>query len=126
MVKIMKKNCALIGILLAAVLLLAACGKAPTLSGRYSNSGFLAETVYEFDKDGTVSFKLVTGGYVAATLDGTYAINESGTEITLTFNEANTDFGSLLNSSTGISGTFSFSRGDGTIQIGNTQYTASK
>ena len=120
----MKKKAGLLALLFAVILLATACG-AKTLSGRYSSSSFIAETVYDFEKEGKVTFKLVTGGYVAVTLEGTYALNESGTEITLTFNEASTDFGSLLDSSAALSGTFTFSQGDRYIQIGETQYQAS-
>lgn len=121
----MKKTTCLAALILVAALILSACGsKAPSLSGRYSASGFLSDTVYEFSKEGTVTFKVIAAGYVAVTLDGTYSLNESGSEITLTFDEANTDFGSLLDSSNAISGTFTFSKGENYIQIGNTQYSA--
>lgn len=120
----MKKKSMLLSVLLVAVMLLAACGsKTPVLQGRYVASSKILETNYEFSKDGSVTVKLITGGYVAIEETGTYAINEEGTEITMDFpDDATADLGILSFSVPDLDGTFTFSEGEGYIKIGSMQY----
>ena len=49
-------------------------------------------------------------------------INEDGTQITLTLPESTKDLGALAVTIPTLSGDFAFSKGDGYIQIGSTQY----
>ena len=118
-----KVLCVLCSVLVIATLFTACGSKTPTLSGKYSNETLLSESVYEFDKEGNVTYKLITSGYVAVNVTGTYAISEDVSEITLTFDESKTDLGTLLGSTTTLSGTFTFEQGEGYIQIGNVQYS---
>lgn len=120
----MKKLCVLCCILLIALLGLSACGGPPTLEGDYSAEFLLAEVRYSFDRDGGVTLKILTGGYVAYTQTGTYAINESETEITLTF-PAQDGIAAYLPEGVTVNGTYAFIRGENTIQIGKVEYTRS-
>lgn len=119
----MKKKSMLLSILLVAIMLLAACGsKTPVLQGRYVAESKIMETNYEFSKDGSVTVKLITGGYVAVEETGTYSINEEETEITMDFPEIKADLGILSFTMPDLDGTFEFSQGEGYIKIGSMQY----
>ncbi len=110
-------------LLLLALMLITACGpKAPVLEGRYVSSTRVAETNYEFKKDGSVTVKIVTGGKVVMEEAGTYAINEEGTEITFTFPDTQVDLGIFSIDMPNPSGTYTYTEGDGYIQVGSTMY----
>ena len=117
----MKKSI-ILALLLSIVLSLCGCDSKPTLDGVYKADTFASEVTYEFDKEGNVKFKFIIGGYVAISKSGTYEISEDETEITFTFIDSETDTNMLPNSMTSLSGAFTFSEGEGYIQIGDMQY----
>lgn len=118
----MKKKLVVLGMVLLLTLALAACGKAPSLSGRYVSSAVLVETNLEFAEDGSVTLKYVTAGYVALTETGTYSINEETSEITLSFPGLTESIGNLTFTIGDVNGTYAFTEGEGYIQIGSVQY----
>ena len=117
----MKKHI-LLGILLTIVLSLCGCSSKPTLDGVYKAEMFASEVTYEFDKEMNVKFKFIIGGYVAISKTGTYEISEDETQITLKFEESESDVNMLPDSMTSLGGSFTFSKGDGYVQIGDMQY----
>lgn len=99
--------------LLMSVFVLVGCSKAPSLEGTYTSKVILVETLYTFDKDFTVNASIFAGGFEIYDCNGTYTINEDETEITLKFESVEDS-----NSENVLNGTYTFSKGDGYIQIG--------
>lgn len=117
----MKKR--LVSLLLVMVLVLSmiGCG-APKLSGTYSTDMLLSEVTYEFTEDGNVHFELAMGSIVLLSKDGTYSINDEGTEITFKFGETTEENDDLPKGMDALSGTYEFTDADTSIIINSTAY----
>lgn len=109
----MKKLIKLMAIVATLCMVLVGCSSAPSLEGNYNAQGFLMETMYTFDKDFNVNASIYAGGYEVFNCDGTYSINEDETEITLSFESTSDSNGKNL-----LNGTYTFTKGEGFIQIG--------
>lgn len=119
----MKRMISAVLAVLMLTVLLTACSGGNKLSGSYKASGMLTETTYTFAKDGSVTVRFTAANQVIIdNAKGTYSINEDGTQITLTLPESTKDLGALAVTIPTLSGDFAFSKGDGYIQIGSTQY----
>ena len=119
----MKKVISILLAMLMLTTLLTACGSGNKLSGSYRASSIVTETTYTFAKNGSVTVRLTAGSQVLIdNAKGTYTLNEDGTQITLTLPESTKDLGALSFTIPTLSGDFAFSKGDGYIQIGSTQY----
>ena len=89
-------------LLVACICTLASCGK--TLSGEYEANLIAAEVTYSFKSSGKLVVEVdpIIGNDVI--LEGTYAFNDDGDEITISINSNDEDADKY-------SGTFSFSEG---------------
>jgi len=117
----MKKKLLSILLVMVLVLSLAGCG-APKLSGTYSTDMLLSEVTYEFTEDGNVHFELSMGNITLLSKDGTYSINDEGTEITFKFGETSEESKDLPKGMDKLSGTFEFTDADTSIIINSTAY----
>lgn len=99
--------------ILMSLFILVGCSKAPSIEGTYSSKIILVETLYTFDSEFNVNASIFAGGFEIFDCDGTYSINEEETEITLQFESIDDS-----NRENVLNGTYTFTRGDGYIQIG--------
>ena len=119
----MKKLCALIAAVLMLAMVLSACGKSVKLEGTYSADYLAAELRYSFDKDESVKAKIIVLGFVAWEGEGTYAVSEEGDTIELSFSDAAEAEDALPGMDDVLNGSFTFSRDEDSIFIGNLQYS---
>ncbi len=107
--------------ILIVVMMLSLVACSMRLSGTYKATSILGETSYEFKgKDVTVTTYAM--GIKILELKGTYEINSDGDEITITYAteeevEENEDV---------LSGTQTFKKGDGFIEIGGRKFDLQK
>lgn len=121
-----KRNIIMLGLILCLLGILSACGNGGPLrlSGTYSASAYGTTMSYTFKGD-AVAVQYVMVGQEVARYEGTYAINDVGTQITLSFDAAQMQNAHLPDGLTTLGGTFSFVYGDGYIEIGTVRYERS-
>ena len=121
-----KRMALALGLILSLLCALSACGesKPPQLSGTYCTTSYGTTMSYSFDED-TVTVQYFTMGYEVAAYEGTYAINDGETQITLVFDPAQMENAVLPAGLTSLGGVFTFQRGEGYIVIGMVRYDQS-
>lgn len=119
----MRKKVALLSLLMVLVMVaLTGCGpKKHYLNGSYEADFVIVKTQYEFTKDSQVTVKVVMGSLVLLTETGTYEFNEDQTEITMTFDP--NKLSGITGGENVMNGTYSYTEGEGYIQIGKVQYS---